>query len=66
MAEDGDGDDKIIIFSTSDNLRHLSESEKIYEDGTFQTCPKLFYQIFTLRSTKYRKQLPFAYCILPG
>ena len=66
MTEDGDGGDKIIIFSTSDNLRHLSESEKIYVDGTFQTCPRLFYQIFTLHSMKYGKQFPFAYCLLPG
>ena len=48
-AEDGDGDDKITIFSTSGNLRHLSKSEKLYVDGTFQTCPRLlsdFYAAF--------------------
>ena len=66
MIEDGEGDDKIIIFSTSVNLRHLSKSKKIYVDGTFQTCPQLFYQIFTLHSMTYGKQFPFAYCLLPG
>ena len=65
-TEDGEGNDKIITFSTADKLKHLSESEKIYVDGTFQTCPKLFYQIFTLHSMKYGKQFPFAYCLLPG
>ena len=29
MTEDGDRSDKIIIFSTSDNLRKLSESENL-------------------------------------
>ena len=62
MAEDGDGIDNIIIFSTSDNIRHLSESEKLHVDGTFQTCPKLFYQIFTQRSMILSKAIPI--CIL--
>ena len=66
LAEDGEGDDKIIIFSTAANLKHLSESDKIYVDGTFQTCPCLFYQIFTLHAFKHGKQFPFAYCLLPG
>ena len=63
IIEDREGDHKIIIFPTSVNLSHLSESEMIYVDGTFQTCPKLFYQIFTLHSMKYGKQF---YCLLPG
>ena len=35
-------------------------------DGTFQTCPRLFYQIFTIHTFKNGKQFPFAYCLLPG
>ena len=35
-------------------------------DGTFQTCPSLFYQIFTLHAFKNGKQFPFVYCLLPG
>ena len=66
MTEDGEGNAKIIIFSTAAYLKHLSQSEKVYVDGTFQTCPKLFYQIFTLHSMKYGKQFPFAYCLHPG
>ena len=66
MTGDGEGNDKIIIFSTAANLKHLSQSDKIYVDGTFQTCPKLFYQIFTLHSMKHGKQFQFAYCLVPG
>ena len=62
LAEDG-GEDKIIVFSTAANLKHLSESEKIYVDGTFETCPRLFY---TLHAFKHGKQFPFAYCLLAG
>ena len=48
IAEDNDGDDKLIIFGTDKNIELLCESDAIYVDGTFQTCPKLFYQIFTM------------------
>ena len=65
-TENGEGNNKIVIFSTADNLKHLSESERIYVDGIFQTSPRLFYQIFTLHSMRYWKQFPFAYCLLPG
>ena len=66
LAEDGDGDDKIIIFSTDANIRYLSEADKIYVDGTFQTCPRLFYQIITVHAFINRKQFPLVYCLLPG
>ena len=65
LAEDDDGDDKIIIFSTDANIRHLSEADKIY-DSTFQTCPRLFHQICTVHAFINEKQFPFVYCLLPG
>ena len=33
LAEDGDGDNKIIIFSTDANIRHLYEPDKIYVES---------------------------------
>ena len=44
IAEQGG---KIVIFTTTDNMRYLSEVERIYMDGTFQTCPSIFYQVLT-------------------
>ena len=66
IAEQGGDEDKIIIFTTTDNMRYLSEVERIYMDGTFQTCPSLFYQIFTIHAFKSGKQFPLVYCLLPG
>ena len=43
-----DQEDKIILLGTSTNLHRLAESDVYYTDGTFQTCPSLFYQIFTI------------------
>ena len=66
LAEEDDGDDKIIIFSTDANINNLSEVDKIYVDSTFQTCPRLFHQIFTVHAFINEKQFPFVYCLLPG
>ena len=66
LAEDGDGDDKIIIFSSDANIRHLSEADKIYVDSTFQTCSRLFYQIFMVHAFINGKQFPLVYCLLSG
>ena len=53
IAEQGGDEDKIVIFTTTDNMRYLSEVERIYMDGTFQTCPSIFYQIFTIHIQKW-------------
>ena len=66
LIENGNENDRMVIFTTSDNLRYLSNADIIYMDGTFQTCPSLFYQIFTLHAFKNGKQFPFVYCLLPG
>ena len=58
LAEDGSGDDKIVVFATDTNIKILCEADTIYVDGTFQTCPKLFYQIFTIHAFKQGKQHP--------
>ncbi len=35
-------------------------------DGTFNICPRLFYQILTIHAFKHGKQFPLAYFLLPG
>ncbi len=65
LAEDGD-DDKNVIFATDDNLKLLAEAESVFVDGTFHTCPEVFYQIFTVHAFKSGQQFPLAYCLLPG
>lgn len=52
-VNDGD-DDKIVIFTTDENIKLMSEAQAFYMDGTFSTCPALFAQVckkfFFLRS----------------
>ncbi|KAJ8315465.1 hypothetical protein KUTeg_007615 [Tegillarca granosa] len=44
ICDDGH-DDKIFIFGTVDNLRHLAAAPTVYADGTFYTCPRVFTQL---------------------
>ncbi|KAJ8313200.1 hypothetical protein KUTeg_009248 [Tegillarca granosa] len=47
LADDGDNE-KILLFSTNDNLVHLAAPETFYCDGTFYSSPDLFCQHYTV------------------
>ena len=62
LGESG-AEDKIILLGTQSNLHHLAEAEYFYVDGTFETCPRLFYQIFTIHITmEVQPDLPYGVC----
>lgn len=61
-----DKEANIIIFSTTSNLELLCKSEKIFVDGTFKSCPKFFYQIFTLIGFINNVYIPLVFSLLPG
>ena len=65
LGESG-AEDKIILLGTQSNLHHLPEAECFYVDGTFETCPRLFYQIFTIHIIKYGQTFPMVYALLPN
>ena len=66
MVEDGQGEDRVIMFATDTNIKLLCEAQTIYVDGTFQTCPSLFYQVFTIHAFKNGRQFPLVYALLPN
>lgn len=57
---------RIIAFATTENLTHLSTSDRIYCDGTFYTCPSLFHQIYTIHVQLDGSMYPVVYALLPG
>ncbi len=67
LSNDGD-ENRIIIFPTDDQLAILANADTIYMDGTFECCPRLFYQVFTLNISFFRgnQQFPVVYVLLPG
>ena len=46
-------------------LTRLCDSATLYMDGTFATCPRLFYQIFTINIIVETQQFPALYALLP-
>ena len=45
LLADDDTNGRILIFTTHKNLTHLATADAIYGDGTFYSCPSLFYQL---------------------
>ncbi|XP_067679730.1 uncharacterized protein [Haliotis asinina] len=56
---------KIMIFATDENLRHLAAVDVYYCDGTFSMCPSLFYQMYTIHAFVDGKMSPLVYGLLP-
>ncbi len=44
----------------------LANADTIYMDGTFECCPRLLYQVFTLNIFRGNQQFPVVYVLLPG
>lgn len=61
-----DSDKNIIIFSCKTNIDFLCKSETIYLDGTFDYCPKLFTQLFTLHGYFNNNYVPLVFALLPN
>lgn len=47
-------------------LKDLAASEAFFYDGTFYTCPSLFYQISTIHIMTDDQMTPVVYALLPG
>ena len=57
--------DKMVVFSTEDQLRLLQEADTIYMDGTFTCCPQLWNQLYSLHARKDDQTYPLVYALLP-
>lgn len=63
---------RILVFSTLQNLTKLFKSEVWYVDGTFQTVPSIFFQLFTImgsvlqirKGVERKIALPLVYSLL--
>ncbi|CAM4887935.1 unnamed protein product [Rotaria socialis] len=57
---------RILLFSTSEQLKMLFAAETIFMDGTFSTCPKMFDQVYTIHAIKYDQSFPCVFGLLPN
>ena len=44
---------RILLFSSSEQLKMLFGAETILMDVTFSTCPNMFDQVYTIHAIKY-------------
>lgn len=66
MYDSGPDDDRILIFSTEQNLQLLRRSEHWHGDGTFKTVPSLFDQLYTFHGSSNDISIPLVYALLPN
>lgn len=63
---------RILIFSTTENLRRLMSCLTWYVDGTFKSAPSIFFQLFTILGSETQIHngneqtfaLPYVYALL--
>ena len=46
---------RMILFSSAEQLNLLFSSKIILMDGTFSSCPKIFDQVYTIHGIKYEQ-----------
>lgn len=56
----------MIAFATTGNLQDIASADTFFCDGTFYTCPSLFYQIYSIHIQIDDKMTPVVYAFLPG
>ena len=65
IINDG-AEDRILAFSTVNNLRALCNADVVFGDGTFYACPQHFSQIYTLHAVISDTMFPLVYAYLPS
>lgn len=64
LYDSGAGNDRILIFSTQQNLSWL-ETEMWGADGTFDSVPQLFAQLYTIHPLRDECAVPAVFALLP-
>lgn len=59
-----ENNERVIIFSTLNNLKLLTYANTWYADGNFGLAPKHFSQLYIIRIEKYSEFVTVLYCLL--
>ncbi|KAG0441572.1 hypothetical protein DMUE_0950 [Dictyocoela muelleri] len=57
-------ENRIVVFTTIDNIRHYAFSKLIICDGTFKAAPSTFTQLYTIQCRVNDSNLPLIYCFM--
>ncbi|GET61757.1 uncharacterized protein LOC111040226 [Rhizophagus irregularis DAOM 181602=DAOM 197198] len=62
------GEEKVLIFTTTSNIKYLAQSNFWLADGTFKTVPTIFRQLYTIHgsigSNENSQIMPLVYALL--
>jgi len=65
LFEDTQDGDRVLVFTTTDNLNIMRKNLDWLVDGTFSIAPKIYTQLFSFHASYFGKNLPLVYCLLP-
>ena len=57
--------DRMLVFASEPALRHLARAETWYMDGTFDSAPLLFHQLYVIRVPVGNSAVSCVYSLLP-
>ncbi|CAF3819673.1 unnamed protein product [Rotaria sordida] len=60
------GKERVIVYSTNQQLHLLFNSEEIFIDGTFHVAPGGFEQVFLIHVHHFGQGLPVVFCLMPN
>ena len=63
LFDEQNGNDRIICFCSEEDLQQMCDSDVLYMDGTFNTAPRMFAQLYTIHGFLQGKQMPLAYAM---
>ncbi|CAB4439709.1 unnamed protein product [Rhizophagus irregularis] len=62
------GEEKVLIFTTTSNIKYLAQSNFWLADGTFKTVPTIFRQLYTIHgsigSNENSRIMPLVYALM--
>lgn len=63
---DSGKEDRILMFSTTENFQLLKQYRHWMVDGTFDICPRFFCQLFSVHAIIHSSNVPLVYGLLPN
>ncbi|XP_057334184.1 uncharacterized protein LOC130673240 [Microplitis mediator] len=66
LHDSGSAADRFLIYATSKNLELLCECKSWFCDGTFNSVPLIFKQLYTIHGMYGDKVLPLVYILAPN
>lgn len=66
IYDNGTNSDRMLVFASDIGLKVLAESDTWYMDGTYDTCPKQFNQLYVIRVPVGENFITAAYGLLPS